>query len=143
MMGNTNNDYIDYCISEAVTVLKYYYYDYPRDENSISNAIMVISDSFHTEVIKDELNYALWYQQQQQPNDNDINIEMLCNMQQITQADFIKLYLLMIKDMGYGNTVLIKCLQIDCDENPHLYTQEFLKVIDDEYLFRYLKDFIN
>ena len=149
MTDDTNDNYIDCCISEAVFALNYHCNYYPEDEedeNSISTAILIILDSFHTEVTEDENNYAMWYLQQQQPNDNDTNIEILCNlcnMKQITTSEFIKFYLLIIQKSVYRNDILLKCLEIDSDENPHLYPQEFLKVLEDRYLFRYLKEFIN
>lgn len=139
---NDRMDYIDYCANDSVFILNKTYYDHPRDEPiSISNAIILVLDSFHTEVTQDELNYALWYQQQQ-PILNEINLETLCNMDQITKDDFINYYLGTIKATGYGDKVLLKCLEIDCDENSRLYPQEFLKVIDNKYLFRYLKEFV-
>ena len=60
-------DYIDYCAVESVFMLNRSYYDFPRDEEliSISNAIILTLDSFHTEVTRDEVNYALWYKKQQ------------------------------------------------------------------------------
>lgn len=114
-MDNTN--YIDYCANDSVFILNKTYYDHPRDEPiSISNAIILTLDSFHTEVTQDELNYALWYQQQQ-PILNEINLETLCNIDQITKNDFINYYLGTIKAIGYGDKVLLKCLEIDCEEN--------------------------
>lgn len=136
-------NYIDYCAVESVFMLNRSYYDFPRDEEliSISNAIILTLDSFHTEVTRDEVNYALWYKKQKH-NLNEINLEMLCNMEQVTKDDFINYYLGTIKATGYGDKVLLKCLEIDCDKNSHFYPQEFLKVIDNEYLFRYLKEFV-
>jgi hypothetical protein len=128
---------------DTVLMLNATYYQLRNEEcsYSISNEIILALDSFHTEIIRDEYNYALWYQNQQN-NLNEINLEKLCNMDEITKDDFISYYLGLMKTTRYGDEVLIKCLEIDCEENPYLYPQEVLKVINDEHLFRYLKEFV-
>ena len=133
---------INDCVNDSVFVLNQTYYDHPTNKSSISisNAIILILDSFHTEVTRDEVNYALWYQQHQH-NLNEINLETLCNMEKITNDDFINFYLGLIK-IRDGDKVLLKCLEIDCEENSRLYPQEILKVINNEHLFRYLKEFV-
>lgn len=130
-MDNTYTAHINECIKDSVSLI-----NNTTEEKNIN--MMVTLDCFHTEIIQDKDNYALWYQNQI----NKISITTLDDKEQITEDDFINYYLGFMKTAPDGDQVLLRCLEIECNENSHLYSQKMLKIINDEYLFRYLKDFV-
>lgn len=71
------------------------------------NSIMLVMDSFHTEISKDFNKYAKWYVKQLERNLDKINYEEFANKKIVTKDDIISHYLqILTKD--YVNEIILE-----------------------------------